>query len=162
MTDLAGKKSYTLDHSEAKPGFDASRIHVKGVVYFTIGFVLTMAGILLSLWYFEAGVQGRPRPTDLAHPRESRPLPQPLQPSPDHPTLPWQDMQALRQAQEERLNSAGPNADPAGTFHIPIDKAIDRLLDSGTLNQPWQNPSTQPYTRPPNETPQSPSVENRT
>jgi hypothetical protein len=154
MTNLADKKSHPLDRPDAGHGFDTSRVHAKGIFFFIVCFALTMAGILIGIWYFEGGVLGRHRPTDTAHPQSTKVLPQPLQPSPGHPTFDWQDLAALRDAQEKQLNSTGPN-------HIPIDQAMNQLLNSGKLNQPWKNPTTQPYIRPPTE-PQAPPVENRT
>ncbi len=88
------------------------------------------------------------------------PLQQPLQPSPGHPLLPWQDMAALRTLQEQKLNGYGPVGEDRA--HIPIDRAIDLLIQSGELNRSWKNPTTQPYqfeTSPPPRV--EPSVENR-
>ena len=146
--------------SGGERGYDTSRVHTRGIFIFYAGFIATIAVLLALVWWFERGLVGYPRSQDRGNPREARTLPQPLQPSPGHPALPWQDMAALRSAQERQLHSAGPIPNDAAHRHIPIDDAMEQLLKSGALTWPWQAPATQPYVRPPRET--VPSVENRT
>jgi len=152
---------YPIGPAAETPGYDGSRVHVGGVFIFLLCFAITMAVIFLATWGFERRLVGPVRPQDRAQPKEPLPLPQPLQPSPGHPALPWQDLAALRQRQQRELRLGAPAAADHGP-HLPIDKAIDELLNSGVLNRPWKNPATQPYMRPADEKPALPSVENRT
>ncbi|HEY4330341.1 MAG TPA: hypothetical protein VGN88_11440 [Phycisphaerae bacterium] len=143
------------------PGYDLSGIHVPGILVFLICFALAMAGILAYVWRMQGQMQGAGPVQDMRE-EPGRSLSQPLQPSPEHPTLPWQDLAALRASQEAFLHSAGKLEHDPAHRHIPIDQAMDQLLKSGTLSEPWKNPATQPYLRPPAEKPATPSVENRT
>ena len=86
-------------------------------------------------------------------------------PAPDIPRSPgrtWPPSAPPRNREAQRLRPA-----PRRPAHarIPIDRAIDLLLNSGVLTKPWKNPATttQPYQLdPPTETQAKPSVENRT
>jgi len=129
-----------------------SKISVRAVAYFLVGWGIAMVALLAAVWLVQRTLTGNLPLTTTVAPSPTE-LPQPLQPSPGHPQLPWQDMAALRAAQEQRLNSSGPD-------HIAIQQAMEQLLRSGALTRPWQNPGTQPYQRPRSE--DKPSVENRT
>ncbi|HVT79261.1 MAG TPA: hypothetical protein VHM90_01280 [Phycisphaerae bacterium] len=127
-------------------------ISVRAVAWFLAGWAAVMVGLLAGVWAVQRALS-REGPLTTSVEPALKELPQPLQPSPGHPQLPWQDMAGLRAAQEGRLNSRGAD-------HVPIKEAMEKLLRSGALTRPWQNPATQPYRRPRSE--EKPSVENRT
>jgi hypothetical protein len=142
------------------PGYDTSRVSTRGVFWFLIFFALTGVALLAALWWYQSLLlRHTPVTANAPHAIPPATVPQPLQPSPGHPLLPWQDMAALRATQEARLHSAGPLLNDPTHRRIPIDEAIDRLLRSGDLAKPWQN-TTQPYQYP--ATQRAPTVENRT
>jgi hypothetical protein len=142
-------------------GYELSRVSVKGTFHFILWFAVTIAVILTVLWYAGPWVRRGPafNMTQLLPPTAVPPL----QPSPEDPNLPWQDLEKQRHEQEAHLHSSGPLAGDPQHRHIPIDQAMDDLLRSGVLQQPWQNPTTLPYQRPPSEQDRGlPKVENRT
>ena len=142
------------------PGYDTTRVSTRGVFWFILGFILAGALILPGIWWMEGAVI-RSQHRAAAPIAEPLQLPQPLQPTPAHPQLPWQDMATLRAAQVSKLHSYGPA--PDGHATIPIDRAMDLLLESGRLKQSWTNPATQPYHLETQPAPRvKPSVENRT
>jgi hypothetical protein len=150
--------------ARSSAGHDESRVHTTGVLWFVAGFILVGAGILMGLWGLESDVAPMAA-GETGRPPEAWQLAQPLQPSPGHPALPWEDMAAMRAAQEKELHSYGATAasPAAGHVRIPIERAIDLLLQSGELRRPWVNPATQPYRMETQPAPRSkPSVENRT
>jgi len=127
------------------PGYASDPVRIRPALIFLVLFAGTLVLLGGGLWLWSpagsaAGIVSEP----------DGELPQPLQPSPGHPHTAKQDLIALRQRQRAQLEK-GP---------IPIQEAMERLLRSGALTQPWQNPSTQPFQRPPSES--TPSVRNRT
>ena len=143
-------------HEETEPRYDKSRVHVTGVLWFALGFVLTTAGLVALVWWIEQGME---RHAPMATPAKL-PLNQPLQPSPQHPTLPWEDLAAMRQGQLERLHSYGEL--DGGKAHVPIERAMDLLLQSRELNRTWNAAAgTQPARTETQPVRVKPSVENR-
>jgi hypothetical protein len=144
------------ENAKYRPGYQPPTLGVRGIVIFIICFALTLTVLFLVLraWYQTSQVS----PTRLA-PALPPALPQPLQPSMGHPSLPRDDLALLRQEQELLLRTGGAIPGDSRHVRIPIDEAMDRLLKSGVLKQEW-TPTSQPWIKPPQE--YSPTVENRT
>jgi hypothetical protein len=130
-------------HSTPPPSrYAPAGVHVRAVGWFVVGFFVTGAVLLAVVFWMQGWIEGRDKPADTRI--EALEVDQPLQPSPAHPLLPWQDMAALRERQESALRNGGPAAGGGGGgVRIPIDRAMEQLLESGALKGSW--PATQPY-----------------
>ncbi|HVX84896.1 MAG TPA: hypothetical protein VH253_08780 [Phycisphaerae bacterium] len=156
-----------------RAGHELSGVAHRGIGIFVLWFFATAIALHVFLWFFLAyevhrEARSEPGPFALGADRPTT-IPQPLQPSIAHNSLPWQDLPALRDSQLQQLNSAGPiPADPAHV-HIPIDHAIQLFLQNGGLSTkpnpaataPAPPPAqTQPWIIPNSARPKT--VENRT
>lgn len=144
------------DSDSNNNGYASTAIHLPPMIYFLLIFAASLALILGGIRLFYSVSASKRIAQSVA---DSPALDQPLQPSPSHPTLPWEDMQRLRDSQQDLLHNGGPDPNDPTHMHIPIDRAIDMLLKSGALTRRWA-PTTQPWQRPANE--KTSSVENRT
>jgi hypothetical protein len=133
---------------------ESNTLAARGIGIFAVAFAGGMV-LLFSVWMFFRSSTGAGVNAPVF--QSSNILAQPLQPSVTHPTLPREDMAALRTRQLDHLNSEGSLPGDPNHIHIPIQRAIDLLLQRGSATMP-QTPSTQPYLldKPPV------SVENRT
>ena len=141
---------------------EPSGINTRGVGIFIAIFIPSTLLILTLIWLLYGGlthhlVQSEVSPNPLAQ-NLATPLDQTLQPSPDHPTLDWQDLTALKSAQNQQLNSYGPLPNDPAHAHIPISRAMQLLLQNQTLETSTPAPATQPYINTTQPTP----TENRT
>lgn len=142
-------------------GYQEMGVNVRAMAWFVVGFALSVAAIVIGLWWLEKPfIRG-----DFSEDRSPRALDveQPLQPSPGHPAMPWDDLEAMRHDQETRLNNFGPLAGDPSHVHIPIDRAMEMLLQSGDLTKSWSPPATLPFKMETQPSPYvKPTVRNRT
>jgi hypothetical protein len=128
-------------------------ISLRAIVVFsaTLAGVIVITGVLM--WVLFRALESQERA------RESQPSPRvadegvPLPPEPHLQTRPEQELAALRAAEEELLHSYGWVDESAGIAHIPIERSIELLVQSGlpTRVEPrawippsiWRNPSLQ-------------------
>ncbi len=147
-------QSTGLEVKEGHQEVDFSvRMIVVSVVFLVIAFVLVFvaAGAImrgLEWWEQKHDTQLTPLQEQLIRERNTTQPREGVKPPPDWdvraqqelhmertfppPRLQYDDvhdMDQLRSAEEEHLNSTGKN--PDGTTHIPIDQAIDRLSKEG-------------------------------
>jgi hypothetical protein len=115
----------------AEPTYERNDVNVRGVLVFGLGLVLASAVILLLMWWLlnaltvrEAG-QDRPPSPVAVRPGESVPPEPRLQVSPSH------DMGELRAGEEALLHSYGWVDRQAGVVRIPIERAMQVLLERG-------------------------------
>ncbi len=155
-----------LPGTQPTSGYETSEVHVRAMAWFVVGFILSMAVILVGLWWLQKpltppnlGENRPPQPSPL-------PLEQPLQPSPGRETTDWQDMTAMRDRQQGQLESYAPIAGDPAHARIPIDRAMALLLQNGDLQKPWTLPAlptTLPYKIETQPSPYvKPTVRNRT
>ena len=141
---------------------ELSGVNARGVFWFILWFVMSAGVIHLLVWWTLGGMNRREVEREAgASPigeGRLRELDQPLQPSPGHPTVPAQDLSAMKAEQLSRLHSYGPLEGDAGHVHIPIERAMEMLLQSGELKKPVKGAETQPFI---NQTQPAPT-ENRT
>jgi hypothetical protein len=143
-------------------GHELSGANARGIFWFILCFLLAMGVIHLVLW----GTLGRMNRHEVKREAGASPigearvreLDQPLQPAPGHPTAPAQDLAAMKAEQLSRLHSYGPVEGDAGHVHIPIERAMEMLLQSGELKRSVKGAETQPFI---NQTQPAPT-ENRT
>jgi hypothetical protein len=102
-------------------------------------FILAVIGLVAAFWIFGA-IETRqseldPTPLPLIQLRPTPPLPR-LQPNPIDGNTPQEDIDELRAREDEALNSYGWVDREAGTVRIPIDKAIDLVLEEIETDEP--------------------------
>lgn len=117
-------------------------VHTTGTAIFIVAFIASMAALLVAVWFFTgktavfAGI-----------PKETAPLaesmPQPLEPEPGHPALPWQDLTAIRAAGSAALHPPEQTSQPDGSIKIPIERAMKLIVERPAAtrpasSQPWQ------------------------
>ncbi len=114
-----------------EPGTFDQELDLRGVVSFGIGLALTMIVVLGMVWLLVAHWKSRqiahdPPPSPIAEARAPRPPPEPrLQSSP------VRDMEELRAREDSVLTSYGWVDRQAGIGRIPIDRAVELLLEKG-------------------------------
>jgi hypothetical protein len=118
-------------------------LDVKSVGLFGAGLALVMLVVLASLWILlvhwkGTPAAGGPRPSPLAEANARR-----LPPEPRLQSDPVKDMTALRARETAALTTYGWVDRQAGVARIPIDRAIDLLLENG-LPAPPPEPSPAP------------------
>ena len=141
---------------------ELSSVSTRGVFIFMAAFLATGAclhffGLFTLNLLDRRAMKQEPSPSPIGVVRDSH-LDQPLQPSPGHPTLPSQDLEAMKVEQNAALHSYAPISGNGSHARIPIDRAMQLLLDSGALKVPPKAADTQPYIN----TTQPASTENRT
>lgn len=154
----------TFDAS-IEQGHALAGINTRGILKFLFLLFIPAAIVIHVAVYFLLGYSVRRQqrteapafPLGLERPTT---LPQPLQPSIAHPALPWQDLPLLRDADLQALHTAGPLPNDPAHRHIPIDQAMQLLLQRGNLNEPATAPATQPWKIRDSDRPAT--VENRT
>jgi hypothetical protein len=117
--------------SERKREASDEEIDTRSVLSFGIGLALTMIVVLWIVWLLlahwkerEIG-QDRP-PSPMAEARAPR-----LPPGPNLQSAPVRDMEELRAREDAILSSYGWVDRQAGIGRIPIDRAVDLLLEEG-------------------------------
>ena len=113
----------------ARRGYESITLRVWPFATFLICFILSAALFHVLLYYLQA--YWLKDATAVYPPAAVAPAPPPpeprLQPSPDHPTNPWEDRPALRAAPEKRINVYGPLPAEPGYARIPIHRAMQLL-----------------------------------
>ena len=117
----------------AQQGQVDSELDMRGIVWSTIGVLgVTLAAAVL-MWGFMAVIldalaAGDPPPPALEEARQPY-----LPPAPRLQTTPFTDLDALRAEEERQLGSYGWINEPGGIAQIPIDRAIDLLVEKGSV-----------------------------
>ena len=117
-----------MPDEQPRRGHETRDANIRNLIIFGIGLsLLVVAGLLVSraVFHYFVGRQGLGPP---ASPFENvRALP----PEPRLQVTPWKDLGQYKAAQEEILNSYGWVDEKAGIVRIPIDRAMDILLQRG-------------------------------
>lgn len=127
-----------MSESEQTPGGSQqgrldSELNLRGIVWSTIAVLgVTLAAAVL-MWGFMAVILdalagGDPPPPALEEARQPY-----LPPEPRLQTTPFTDLDALRAEEERLLTSYGWINEPGGVAQIPIDRAIDLLVEKGSV-----------------------------
>lgn len=129
-------------------------LNLKGIMLFTLGIVLLMVVATAAMYFFTVGVRDRDRagdspPTPILQeaidegipfePPAPRLQPQPGEStglvdrgiSPDWETAPNVEMRRFLAEEEEELNSYGWIDAGNGIAHIPIDRAMELIVEQG-------------------------------
>ena len=116
---------------------EASDVSIAAVVKFGIGLLVSTAAICLLLWglfhYFAVREEKSELPpaTRVVGPGNRLPPEPRLQGAPGHEVEPIQELKDLRAAEDALLNSYGWVDRNAGITRIPIERAMDKLLQQG-------------------------------
>ena len=114
------------------PGETLDReLDLRGIWGFAAIVAATTVLLHLVVWglmvgFRNAAVRRDPAPSPLAEANERR-----LPPGPRLQDEPYHDMESLRAAEDERLSNYGWSDRAAGIGRIPIDRAIDLILERG-------------------------------
>ncbi len=111
------------EHSDIDPG-----LGYRFAIWLVVAMLLGVAIVYGSFWFFEgrqAAVDQRVQQYPLAMGQSPEP------PSPRLQTQPFKDIYLLRQGENERLGSYGWVDKEAGVTHIPVDRAMEVMIERG-------------------------------
>ena len=110
------------------PGYETRDVNIRGAYTFAITLFLVLVAVIFGMrglfWHFQSTQPLGPEVTPFKSARELPPVPR-LQPDPR------QDLAHMKEQQEEILNSYGWADQGTGKVRIPIDRAMDLLLQRG-------------------------------
>lgn len=139
-------EDYQADPESLRRGYESSEITGRGILWFAIIFVSILIFIHGAIW-----VTFRVIVNTQAQTAEKSPLAEPptlvgpaLQPSTVHNRLPWQDVKLSNDAASEKLSGYGWVDQASGIVHIPIEQAMQVVVD----RQAAPGASTGPTSRP--------------
>ncbi|MGH7176034.1 MAG: hypothetical protein ACREJC_01520 [Tepidisphaeraceae bacterium] len=126
-------------------GYEAMGVSLRGILI-SIGFLVGATVIVqVVVWWLMVGVNNFQARSDVAPPPLARNLPPPpeprLQPNPSHERLDRQDMQALLAREQAALSSYGWVDRQTGVVRIPIDRAMQIVVERGLPVAPTTRPS---------------------
>lgn len=132
---MAAHHSADDQYRETPPGaqYEHTDANVWLIVKFGIWLLVSAIIIHVGLGFMfsllkQQGIQAQPNEYPLAAKAEPR-----LPPEPRLQAYPRTDLYEFRMAQEQKLHSYGWVNKDAGTVHIPIDRAMDLLIQRGVL-----------------------------
>lgn len=116
------------EHTDIDPG-----LGYRSAIWLVVAMLLSVAIVYGSFWFFEGQevtVDQRVQQYPLAVGQAKEP------PSPRLQTQPFKDVYLLRQGENEKLQSYGWVDKEAGVAHIPIDRAMDVMIERGIPARP--------------------------
>ena len=142
MAEYQGEPQTTsADVSDAPGGHEQSDVTLRPLMQ-AAGILIAITVIVhVALWgamrvFERAERRDDPPPSPVADARPAPPEPR-LQPTMQaHPTLPYEDVIAMRQADREKLNTAGWVDRRRGVARMPIDRAIEQLVEESQRGGP--------------------------
>lgn len=130
------------DPIDLEKGYETKDLSIRGMVIFgiTIGVILLVtAGVVLLLFnFFNDQNQARQRPL----PPQAEML-NTVPPAPRLQRLPGEDYAALRARDEEVLTSYGWVDETNGVVRIPVEQAMELLLEKGLPTRPQSDDGDQ-------------------
>ena len=123
------KSTSENSHAPAQgPGYETRDVNIRGAYTFALTLfavlVIVIFGMRGLFWHFESTQPLGPETTPFKSARE-------LPPTPRLQVDPRQDLAHMKEQQQEILNSYGWADQGTGKVHIPIDRAMDLLLQRG-------------------------------
>jgi hypothetical protein len=122
-------RDVSLDPESLARHYEADDIQPGPIVWFTVGLLIAIAIALVFLWWL-VGVWAD-RPIDVSVQLPPALTTPPAVPGPGLDAQPESELGILLQRESERLNSYGWVDRDAGVVHIPIDRAMELLVESG-------------------------------
>jgi hypothetical protein len=128
-------------------GYDRTDLSATGVLGFLVGLAIVMLLIHIVLWgmyryldHYQASVQPRVNPLQTVH--DTRRLQDPVGqfPSPRLQADPVLDLERYRAQQDYLLSTYGQSSATGGGSRIPIERAMDLLVQQGLPTRPQGKP----------------------
>lgn len=112
-------------------GHEHREANIKLIVYSTLGLIVVVVIVL----YFVVGLFNVFNAQRLAEERKAAPVTRPnaLPPEPRLQDRPWEEIQGMRVHENQVLKTYGWSDAKANVAHIPIDKAMDLVIERGLL-----------------------------
>ncbi|HUO85617.1 MAG TPA: hypothetical protein VM534_10935 [Thermoanaerobaculia bacterium] len=116
-------------------------INVRAVLWFVA--IMTVFGIVVhvGLWWFFGLLREREQSLDPARWTAIAPTEEVLPPEPRLQVSPVSEMQAFREQEEKRLNSYGWVDREKGIVHLPVEQAMELVLQRGILEEQAVEPA---------------------
>ena len=113
-----------------------SEINIRVFAWLTVALLGLIAAVMVSMWFLTSDLLAREKAQDPPPPImiEARLPHEP--PAPRLQSDPFVELDQLRSAEESRLTSYGWDEGSAENAHIPIDRAMDLLVDRGLPEPP--------------------------
>lgn len=124
------------DPESIKRGHEYRDMNLRGLIWFLVVFILVGVIVHLIVWISfrnvaHTAISEDPRPSPLATGPGQPPEPI-LQPTQNyHEKQPWQDLQEMHERENARLNNYAWVDQKAGVVQIPIDRAMDLVVERG-------------------------------
>lgn len=123
------QKSTENSHVAAQsPGYETRDVNIRGAYIFGATLFAVLVVVIFAMrglfWYYERTQTLGPETTPFKAARE-------LPPAPRLQVDPKADLARTREEQEQILNSYGWSDQGTGKVHIPIDRAMDLVLQKG-------------------------------
>jgi hypothetical protein len=119
-------KNTDMHATPTGPGYETRDVNTRGILYFVIGlFALLVFSLVSMRWLFGYFSETQPLGPAASPFTNVRVLPA----GPRLQVQPVADLDAVRAAQEDALNSYGWVDRANGKVRIPIDRAMDLLLE---------------------------------
>jgi hypothetical protein len=122
------RKDIDLNPAESNPGYEKRDVNARGILYFVIVLFLLLVASLISMrslfGYFSTTQPLGPAASPFTSVRA-------LPPEPRLQVQPVEDLNIVRQGQEDLLGSYGWVDRAGGKVHIPIDRAMELVIERG-------------------------------
>ncbi|HEY8668704.1 MAG TPA: hypothetical protein VIL86_18800 [Tepidisphaeraceae bacterium] len=143
---MASKSGQPVSPEAIARRHEPTDVRIRPFIIFVSFFLLSAVVIHLLLWWMTGTYVSNEKLRDPERSPVAETLPAPpapnLQPSIMHNTSPYQDLAEMRQRDENRLRSYGWIDATAGVAHIPIDRAMDLVIERGLPAAPATQPAT--------------------
>jgi hypothetical protein len=126
---MTQKREQPGEGLEPVEGHERRDFSLRYLVWFGIGLLaLVLVANAVSCWMFS---RFEDRQQQLDRPLSPLAEPSPLPPGPRLQVAPEAELRAMRMGEHEMLNSYGWVDQQAGIVRVPIDRAMDMLLEKG-------------------------------
>jgi len=131
------RKDTELKQAENNPGYEKRDVNTRAITYTVIALLAVILASLVTMhWLFDYFSATQPLGPSASPFTNVRQLP----PEPRLQVRPVEDLNRVRQEQEDLLNSYGWADRPTGRVRIPIDRAMDLLVERGLPTRPSAPP----------------------
>lgn len=122
------------DMHEVQPngqGYEERDVSIRGVTIFGVAlFALCVVSLVLMAWLFDFLYESKSEGVAVRHPMAPTPERR-LPPQPRLQVRPEMDLQQLRAMEDSLLHSYGWVIEENGIVRIPIEEAVERILEQG-------------------------------
>lgn len=142
LTELPRPDAPKNPGGSAPPEFDRD-VNIRGVVWTGVGLALVTAAAFVFSWFFFQGLAGRQEA------RDPEPLPIPEAAAPVEPpgprlqSTPEEDLREMLEAEAAHLESYGLVGEEGEHARIPIERAMDLVLERGLGDRPTEGRDAQ-------------------